>query len=814
MPLTPRSQLVICFFSSSTLLVSLYRRQRTKYPLLLTSISETLTSSRFPYHDTITNLTFLPQGKTSPNTQTQQPPPDNMGPSRADKRADPLYYLPPTSLQTFAWILCYLSPSGTTQPTKDWLVQQKSRISDLPRTLKLHRSVSLATFFSIDEVVSARLCTYHRELKPELVFWCYTQLNEEVSTHLDRYRRYRAKFAGECTDELRDYIDRVTSIATLYLHRDDFEGEYGRHALKEEGERHERVRGGCAACVLAVVGARAQMLIDLRASMLARAKRKTPRLLLLVEAWMDAFPSGTVDMRRESEEIAQALTEFRERIAEVRGEEGDGRESHYEVRDKRRRRKKQHKVSMSKAIADFLGWKFGDKKKLHGSSSGSHHRSSSRRASSPHRPSSSRHGSSTHREPSLRREASSRAGSTYSSSSRPGSSSGRPQSEYIDRHSARPSSSASRVQAWDDGRTSRAGHDEDNRPRSSRVSSYTEDVPDDATLRGSRHGPSSDGGSGAGFDSRYSRNPYRMSFPQSLRPESVASAKTIRPEYTPGRPASHASTPVPDSYRNSWTSSVYSTDDAGFRPGDGYRNTADLKPLQAVIEGLELEEDDVPLDPAGYDEVCCPSSDSEDGGNDNDDKDEKEEVEQYVPARANWPKKPAVPSDDSSTEKCPLCQGSLAGLTPVQRNAHCNACIDGKAAPLPSSSSSHGGGGGRPTVSGIGRMVDDVIDGFGRMSTIDEAAEQFTPRSSVASRIRREYQGEDDVRSHHRASSVYAPSSVGAGVRDDEVGPDDSISVAGSVRPSRRRPGSVAGSTASRRSALGGGKFRNVVRDR
>jgi hypothetical protein len=745
-----------------------------------------------------------------------------MGPSRADKRADPLHYLPPTALQTLASILCYPTPDGNTQPTKEWLTQQQNRIYNLPRHLKLHRSVSLATFFSVNEVVSGRLCLHHRDLKPELIFWCYTQLNEEVSTHTDRYRRYREKFSDECTDELRGYIDRMTSIATLYLRRDDFEAEYGRRALAED-ERYPRVRGGCAACVLSVVGARAQMLIDLRASMLARQKRRTPRLLCLVEAWMDEFPAGTLDMRRESEEVAAELRAFRARIAEVRGERGGERERYYEERDRRRRRRRQERGSMSRAITEFFGMSFGDRKKRHGSSGGSHHRWSSRRDSSSHRDTSSHHGSSTHRDSASHCDSSSRAGSTYSaySSSRgPDSNSSGPQSEYVERHSSHPSSSASHVQTWDDGHAPHAGYDEAVPPSSSYALPYAEDVPDNATSRSSRYGSQAGGGSEASSSSRYSRNPYRQSFPSDRRPEFTASQHTIRP-------SSYLHPPAPDSDRYSWTSSVYSTDNNGLRAGDaGFRATGNgyavRKPLEAVIENLELEADDVPLDPDGYDGICCPSSDSEDGG---DDGDEEHEQEQYVGARSGWAAQSAP--DNSPTEVCPLCQDDLAGLTLEQRNRHCNSCIDGKTAPLPQR-------GERPTVSGIGRMVDEVIDGFGRLSTIDEAAEQFTPRPSVASRVRREFQGSGlNSGSVHRAGagggsrrmSGYAPSTVGVGVLDDEISPDDSHSVAGFApgRPARetrgpgavgRGSGSVAGSSASRRSALGGGRFRNVVRER
>lgn len=731
-----------------------------------------------------------------------------MSPSRTSKRANPLSHLPQTALHTLATLLCCppsSSSGSSTQPSRSWLSQQRALIRAIPRNLSLHRTASLATFFTLDSTVAGRLCAAHADLRPELVFWAYARLVEEVEHHAGRWRRYVKRYPGACPAELGEWVDRLTALRGLW-----------------DGDT--RVRGGCAACVLSVVGARAQALVDLRAGMLARqqgGKGRTPRLLCLVEAWMDGFaPRATLDMRGESEEMALELGRVRERIKEVR-QQGGHRERERErergeERERRRRRRRHERVSVGRAIADFFGMRFGDGKKKerrhHGSSS--HHRFDS----SPHRGSSGHHGSSTHRDPASRRESLSR-GSDYSSTSRPGSSSSsRPLlSEHTERHSSRPGSSASRVQTGYD----QAGYDDQARmpPSSSYTAPYAEDadVPDDATIRRGRstYGqPPSNGG--------------RQS--SDRRPTSdTASRATVRP------PAD----------RYSWSSSVYSTDDAGLRAGDaGFRATAAgvRKPLQAVIEGLELGEDDVPLEEEGYDEVCCPSSsDSEDGEGEDD---EEEEVEQYVGARAGWAQSqprtqdslsadttfpPSGGETDPTTPTCPICQSDLTALPLPQRTAHCNACIDGTAPPPPSYSRNS-----RPTVSGIGRMVDEVIDGFGRLSTIDEAAGRFTPRPEVAERVRREY-GQQQQRATNAGGSSrrrmlsaggggggYAPSSVGAGLPDDELGPDDSFSVAGGAaagrRPDgrRRRETAVGGGSAasSRRSLLGGGKFMNVVRDR
>jgi len=47
---------------------------------------------------------------------------------------------------------------------------------------------------------------------------------------------------------------------------------------------------------------------------------------------------------------------------------------------------------------------------------------------------------------------------------------------------------------------------------------------------------------------------------------------------------------------------------------------------------------------------------------------------------------PQQAMDDSMTESCPICSGSLAGVTPDQATAHVNACLDGNPTPLPTPS--------------------------------------------------------------------------------------------------------------------------------
>ena len=85
-------------------------------------------------------------------------------------------------------------------------------------------------------------------------------------------------------DRMRDLIDVLSGVATLFLSPREFKRHYGRGV--SAGHRFDKVRSGCAACVLAAVGSRTEVLVALRANIKAREKCREPRLLALVEAWM------------------------------------------------------------------------------------------------------------------------------------------------------------------------------------------------------------------------------------------------------------------------------------------------------------------------------------------------------------------------------------------------------------------------------------------------------------------------------------------------------------------------------------------------
>jgi hypothetical protein len=723
----------------------------------------------------------------------------------AYKRADPLHYLSEHAVAALAKLLCYPSASEQdTKPSRAWLDMQRTAIQNLPENLKLHRSLSLATFFMVDDHVSGRLCHAHHDLRPELIFWCYARLDDEVSTHMDRYRQYRINFPSQCSDELRAYIDRVTAITTLFLSKDGFDDEYGRFAIADK-MRYHRVRSRCVACVLSMVGSRAQMLVDLRANMLARKKSKAPRLLTLVEAWMDDFPGKRLELRLESEELAEELRHMRHRIGKLKGKSESQREKYYEGRSKERRHRRHRKTkgpSLGAAFAELFGMKASDKKK-HKKEHSTRHGSSKHHGQSTSHSSASRNGSSAVH------ESSDKARSPRSAHSPPTSSSTRAHRTYgdahIDHHPV-PRSSAPGLHG--NGRSSPHTYYDP-----SFITAREEGLPVNANDRGTHHVVSpetsprtssihSDVSSlSSRSPTQHSRDPYHQSLAPDARARSTDSVDTIRADPVSQKARHdhlhHVFDPHPGGARHSWTSrvtsSLYSTDNNGVRHGvdgsyaasaaaGGYPVLQHDAELRRLLEDFGLGEQDGPMDPEGYDEICCPSSDSEDeeGGQQG----EEERAEQYVPARAAWKGNALDIGRESSRRHgqdsvCPICRSDLSDLTSAEADSHVNACRAG-VAPGPSAMR----GGGRPTVSGINRMVDEVVQGYAGLAVIDNAAAQFTPRPSVAARVRRDYGEEERPASRESRSS----------------------------RSDAAAHGSVDDRSSSRQSKLGGGKLHGVVR--
>ncbi|KAL2136591.1 hypothetical protein VTI74DRAFT_2896 [Chaetomium olivicolor] len=114
---------------------------------------------------------------------------------------------------------------------------------------------------------------------------------------------------GPDAERMKEFVERLTGTVTLYLSPANFEQYFGKGTRPEF--QFDRVESGCPACVLAIIGGNRELLVALRANMLARAKRRQPRLLRLVEAWMEMF-AVEQEMKRQSEALAAEVRMVRE----------------------------------------------------------------------------------------------------------------------------------------------------------------------------------------------------------------------------------------------------------------------------------------------------------------------------------------------------------------------------------------------------------------------------------------------------------------------------------------------------------------------
>jgi hypothetical protein len=164
-------------------------------------------------------------------------------------------------------------------------------------------------------------------LDAELVGFCLGLVEVEVSVRCDVVRGFVRRCSvwgqqgqrfgeGQQPDEsqqlgarMMNLVNTLSGIATLFLSRRDFERYYGRGIPAEH--TFAKVESGCAACVLAAVGSRAEVLVALRANLKAREKGRAPRLLALVEAWMQIVGREEREMRAESDALAEEVREVR-----------------------------------------------------------------------------------------------------------------------------------------------------------------------------------------------------------------------------------------------------------------------------------------------------------------------------------------------------------------------------------------------------------------------------------------------------------------------------------------------------------------------
>lgn len=227
-----------------------------------------------------------------------------------------------TAVKELTGVLSLPPITSSGEPSKDWLAEQREKIKSLPKPclkppLKHPLAVMMRGLMLASErrdlpfiPMAAVLCKSHQKLHPWRLRSLFLLLASEVGIKSDRIRRHKGFCGLPPSREVSGFVRRMTSIASLWVHPDDFEKRFGFRT-----DMFPFLESGCEACMLAMVGSRGQLLADLRANMIARHRTMShcePAFMRFVNAWIEWFGDDKAMLLSESEKLGSELTSIRE----------------------------------------------------------------------------------------------------------------------------------------------------------------------------------------------------------------------------------------------------------------------------------------------------------------------------------------------------------------------------------------------------------------------------------------------------------------------------------------------------------------------
>ncbi|RNJ57232.1 hypothetical protein D7B24_006267 [Verticillium nonalfalfae] len=235
---------------------------------------------------------------------------------------------PVRAVQKLTAMLTLPPQHGLVRPTAGWQASQSEAVANLPQSCRrppieganpiklLKRGLmKMSEKHSLPLVPDAAvLCQAHKELHPWRMRSLFLLLASECGIRSDRIRRHQGFDGIPPAQDVQDFVYRMTSIAGLWIAPADFAARFG-----FQPDVLRPLRSGCEACMLAVVGARAQLLVDLRANMLARSKRgHEPAFLRFVDAWIEWFGDDASAVFAESQALSDQLRSIRREMGRRR----------------------------------------------------------------------------------------------------------------------------------------------------------------------------------------------------------------------------------------------------------------------------------------------------------------------------------------------------------------------------------------------------------------------------------------------------------------------------------------------------------------
>ncbi|KAI0602845.1 hypothetical protein F4775DRAFT_598002 [Biscogniauxia sp. FL1348] len=199
-------------------------------------------------------------------------------------------------------MLCRRPEYGIGMPSAKWLRRQEDKARQLPKHLLRPtnpiRRLVMRLADSVDPHLTdpqAVLCPTHAPLNPWLLRRAFMAVAYEVTVHSDALRSWGHGLAR--APELAALVARLDAVNALWTPPALYRGFYGAAPF---ANHLVHVRSGCEACILAAVGANAQVLADLRAVVRDRRERRhhhhhhgrknkgrSPRIERVVDAWID-----------------------------------------------------------------------------------------------------------------------------------------------------------------------------------------------------------------------------------------------------------------------------------------------------------------------------------------------------------------------------------------------------------------------------------------------------------------------------------------------------------------------------------------------
>ncbi|RYO90583.1 hypothetical protein DL764_008423 [Monosporascus ibericus] len=166
---------------------------------------------------------------------------------------------------------------GIGRPSKRWFEHQAKLMSRLPAAIMRPNNplkrlvVKYGDAIGFDrplfEYPPAVLCPTHYELHPRVMRRLFVIVLDEVTRHADRLRRWPG---GRRDPQFAAFLDRIDGLGALWMEPRLYIETF--HAPPAD-RRMVKVESFCEACTLAVLGANARTLGDIRAVIIDRAER-------------------------------------------------------------------------------------------------------------------------------------------------------------------------------------------------------------------------------------------------------------------------------------------------------------------------------------------------------------------------------------------------------------------------------------------------------------------------------------------------------------------------------------------------------------